>query len=816
MTAANPTGSGEKRLRIADQTACYHCGEPCPASPVVYDEKHFCCEGCRTVFDILNNNGLCQYYQIDENAGVSLRGKSKEEYAYLDEPDVRSRLVDFTDGERTRVRFFLPQIHCASCIWLLENLYKLNDGIVASQVNFLKKEIYLTFLEEKTTLRKVVELLSSIGYAPAINLGSLDKEKRPVTDRSFTYKLGVAGFAFGNIMLLSFPEYLGLEKDQDSYFFQFFGYLNIFLSIPVVFYSGSDYFRSAWLGLKNKELTIDVPLALGILVYFIRSAYEILSHSEAGYMDSLAGLVFFLLVGKWFQQRTYHHISFERDYRSYFPVAARRKQDGQERPVSLDLLEPGDVIVVRHGELIPADAVILRGEARIDYSFVTGEAQPVLLPAGEKVFAGGRQQGATLELSLTKRVAQSYLTQLWNEEAFAKKQEMQASRLANQIGKYFTITILLIGVAALVYWLPRDATRAINAFTAVLIVACPCAVALAIPFIFGNVLRILGRHQFYLKNTNVVEAMRSVTKLVVDKTGTITTRMKGDLDFMGEPPLTLEEQAGLQTIASQSVHPLSQLIRLHFEHQGIPPLENTRLSGWEEFTGRGIAGVVDGIPYRLGSPEFIGVTADEGEAQDSGIWVEINGIVRGYFAVTQYLRPGTEALIHALREMGEVALLSGDNEREREQLTPLFEGAGQMHFRMSPKEKLQFVKRLQEEGAQVMMIGDGLNDAGALKQSNLGIVITEDTNNFTPASDAILHASSYTRLPQLLRFARKSVHLVYGAYGFALAYNLIGLSFAVQGALSPLVAAILMPLSSVTIVLFGLVGSNLLARRFHL
>ncbi|MBP9077582.1 MAG: heavy metal translocating P-type ATPase metal-binding domain-containing protein [Haliscomenobacter sp.] len=816
MTAANPTGSGEKRLRIADQTACYHCGEPCPTSPVVYDEKPFCCEGCRTVYDILNNNGLCQYYQIDENAGVSLRGKSKEEYAYLDEPDVRSRLVDFADGERTRVRFFLPQIHCASCIWLLENLYKLNDGVVASQVNFLKKEIFLTFLEEKTTLRKVVELLASIGYAPAINLGSLDKEKRPVTDRSFSYKLGVAGFAFGNIMLMSFPEYLGLEKDQDSYFFQFFGYLNIFLSIPVVFYSGSDYFRSAWLGLKNKELTIDVPLALGILVYFIRSVYEILSHSEAGYMDSLAGLVFFLLIGKWFQQRTYHHISFERDYRSYFPVAARRKQDGQERPVSLDRLEPGDVIVVRHGELIPADAVILRGEARIDYSFVTGEAQPVLLPAGEKVFAGGRQQGATVELSLTKRVAQSYLTQLWNEEAFAKKQEMQASRLANQIGKYFTITILLIGAGALLYWLPRDTARAINAFTSVLIVACPCAVALAIPFIFGNVLRILGRHQFYLKNTNVVEALRSVTKLVVDKTGTITTRMKGDLDFQGEPQLSLDEQAALQTIASQSVHPLSQLIRLHFEHQGIVPLENARLSEWEEVTGKGISGVVDGVRYRLGSPEFIGVPAPTEAAQDSGVWVEIGGVARGYFAVTQYLRPGTEALIQALREMGDVALLSGDNEREREQLTPLFEGAGQLHFRMSPKEKLQFVKNLQEDGAQVMMIGDGLNDAGALKQSNLGIVITEDTNNFTPASDAILHASSYTQLPQLLGFARKSVHLVYGAYAFALVYNIIGLSYATQGSLSPLVAAILMPLSSVTIVLFGLISSNLLARRFRL
>lgn len=816
MTANTPVQNANERTRKSVVgIACYHCGEPCPPTPIAFDEKSFCCEGCRTVYDILNNNGLCQYYQIDENAGVSLRGKTKEEYAYLDDPEVKSRLADFSDGERTRVRFFLPQVHCASCIWLLENLYKLNDGILVSQVNFLKKEIYLTFSEEKTNLRKVVELLASIGYAPAINLGSLDEENRPVVDRSFAYKLGVAGFAFGNIMLLSFPEYLGLGAESHPMFFKLFGYLNILLAIPVVFYSGSDYFRAAWLGIKNRELTIDFPLALGIFVYFVRSVYEILSHSDAGYMDSLAGLVFFLLVGKWFQQRTYHHISFERDYRSYFPIAARRKEQGEEKSVSLDRLLPGDVILVRHGELIPADAILLKGEARIDYSFVTGEALPVQVPEGERVFAGGRQMGGSIELSLTKKVSQSYLTQLWNEEAFAKKQEMQASRIANAIGRYFTTAILLIGFAALFFWLPTDMPRALNAFTAVLIVACPCAVALAIPFIFGNVLRHLGKNHFYLKNTNVIESLRQIDAVVVDKTGTITTRQKGEFQFRGTPLSEAEERA-LLTLVCQSTHPMSQMLRRQLENHGAEPLPAESMEGWEEITGQGIRAMIQEQEYRLGSRQMMRSQQPLPEVGDEGVWLQTGDQVRGVFVVTQYLREGTPEVLNAFRSMGTVHLLSGDNEREKSLLEPFFGAGSLLHFRQSPKDKLQFVKALQQGHSRVLMFGDGLNDAGALKQSDVGIVVTEDTSNFTPASDGILHASSYPLLPSLLAFTRKSVKLVFGAYALALVYNIIGLSFAVQGTLSPLVAAIIMPLSSITTVLFGLIGSNVMAKRHGL
>ena len=762
------------------------------------------------MFEILDDNGLCRYYEIDEKAAFSLKGKKQAEYAYLDDPDVREKLIDFSDGQQARATFYLPQIHCASCIWLLENLYKLSPGVMSSTVNFVKKEIYITFAEQETTLRQVVELLDSIGYAPAINLGTLDDSQKPIVDRSFYYKIGVAGFAFGNIMLLSFPEYLGLDKTLEGDFFQLFGYLNILLALPVVFYAGRDYLQSAWLGLKQRTLNIDVPISLGILTLFGRSVFEILTHTGAGYLDSLAGLVFFLLAGKWFQQRTYHTISFERDYKSYFPIAAHRKgEDGQLQSVTLDKLEPGDNIIVKHGELIPADSILLRGEAKIDYSFVTGESEPIHRSTGEKIYAGGRQTGGSVELSLTRRVSQSYLTQLWNDEAFTKQQDSRTSELADRVGKVFTVVILLIAFATLAYWTPRSTSTAINAFTAVLIIACPCAVALAVPFIFGNGLRILSRHRFFLKNTAVIEAISNVQAVVFDKTGTLTQRERSSITFQGEP-LDAHEKQMLKAVVEPSGHPISQQLAVYLQ-QDEPPTDDCiyHIKEWQEQVGRGVEGLVCQRHIKVGSPAFM----DQAVAEADGVYVQINGEIRGFFRMENNFREGIWNVADYYARAAELHLLSGDNDREKAMLAPAFKDKGAMHFRQSPQDKLRFVKKLQSDGKRVMMLGDGLNDAGALKQSHAGIVIAENTNNFTPACDAILDAKAFALLPRFTDFAKRSIRLVYYAYGFAFVYNVIGLSFAVQGTLSPIVAAILMPLSSISIVLFGMLASNVLARR---
>lgn len=803
--------------KTSPEISCYHCGEPCEDNHIHIEEKIFCCEGCKTVFEILNDNGLCRYYDIDENAGVSLKGRAKEEYAFLDDPEVREKLIDFSDGQQARATFFIPQMHCASCIWLLENLHKLNPGVISAKVNFVKKEAYINYSEAEISLRKVVELLASIGYAPAINLSSLDNEKAPIASRSFYYKLGVAGFAFGNIMLLSFPEYLGLEKGEDTFFFRLFGYLNILLALPVAFYSGQDYLRSAWLGLKQRTFNIDLPISIGILALFFRSVFEIVAQTGAGYLDSLAGLVFFLLIGKWFQQRTYHTMSFERDYKSYFPIAAHRREEGQLRSVTLDKLEPGDIIVVKHGELIPADSIMLKGEGEIDYSFVTGESEPVRKTTGEKVFAGGRQLGGAIELSLTRRVSQSYLTQLWNDEAFTKARESRTSLLANRVGRFFTTAILAVAFATLIYWLPRDANIAINAFTAVLIIACPCAVALAIPFIFGNVVRILGRRRFFLKNTAVIEALSNVQSVVFDKTGTLTQRERGDISFAGTP-LDDHEKWMLWAVLHPSGHPVSQQLAA-FLAEGAEAPDETKYepTGWEEVIGKGVQGIVCQQPVRIGSKAFIGTVSQDADHQEGeGVYVQINGELRGYFRIVNHFREGVWQVARYFDNRASLYLLSGDNDREKTLLAPIFGESGNMHFRQSPQEKLQFVRQLQARGQKVLMLGDGLNDAGALKQSDAGVVVAENTNNFTPACDAILDARQFSSLPTFLEFSRRSIRLVFYAYGFALIYNIIGLSFAVQGALSPIVAAILMPLSSISIVVFGMLASNGLARRMGL
>lgn len=832
ITAALP----ENESFPGAKTACYHCGEDCPDHPIRFGHKPFCCEGCKTVYEILNTNDLCQYYQIERSPGFSLRARRQEHYAWLDDPEVVDKLVDFTDGKTTKVTLYLPQIHCASCIWLVENLYKLSPGILASKVNFLKKEASIAFSNEQTTLRKVVELLASIGYAPEINLGSVEQEKKRPVSRRLIYQLGVAGFAFGNIMLLSFPEYFGLVGEEAS-FRQLFGYLNILLATPVAFFSGKDYLTAAWYSIRTRNPGIDIPLALGIVVLYFRSVFEILTNTGAGYMDSLAGLVFFLLIGKWFQQMTYHRISFDRDYKSYFPVAATKLKGRVEESVPVNKLEPGDTILVRQQELIPADGILKKGVARIDYSFVTGEAEPVERREGEKIYAGGRQFGDAIELLLTKKVSQSYLTQLWNESAFQQEKLAGASRLANKVSRYFTTIILALSFVTLAYWLPKDARIAFNAFTAVLIIACPCAAALNVPFTLGNAVRMLAKRGFFLKNTNVIEALYPINKVVFDKTGTLTHAAGSQLHYEGQPLLP-EEKAMVKALARQSSHPLSRQIAAEFQAE-----KDLKLIDFQEFTGKGTEGRVGERKVRIGSGKFLEIAScmaswsdaklsktvthpsinskdrdamQEVKVANGSVFIEIDGQVKGSFSVQNRYRQQLQEVVGWFRRASETYLLSGDNDRERAALQPLFEDSDaesgrRLFFQQSPKDKLDFIQNLQNNGGKVLMLGDGLNDAGALQQSDAGIVVAENVNNFTPACDAILDAKQFARLPKFLTYARKSIHLVYAAWVLAAIYNVIGLSYATQGLLSPVVAAILMPLSSVTIVGFGMLSTTVLA-----
>ncbi len=794
---------------MSEDQKCIHCGNSCGKSPVIFEGNPFCCSGCSTVYQILHTNLLNQYYQIETMPGIRIDDTvhpNNDTYAFLDLDQFRLKILTFSEGGISKVSFFIPEIHCASCIWLLENLHSLNAGVIQSVVNFPKKEINITFRETEISLRQLVELLVSIHYIPEINQHSIEKSATGQSDKKLFLKIGIAAFCFMNAMIYHFPQYLPGHEFLETDIKQMFGWLSILLAIPVLTYSASDYFLTAFKSLKKKIISIDLPIALGLITLFTQSLIEILSGKGIGYVDSLTGLVFFLLVGRWYQGKTYQALSFERDYKTYFPLAVTRITDSGRMTIPLEDLKAGDCILVRNQEIVPADSILKSGIAHIDYSFVTGESMPVGKKAGDFVFAGGRQMGSAIELIIEKEVQQSYLTQLWNQSENPFTVEAKLKTIINRVSQYFTLAVILIAIGSGIFWMLNKPEIAVFTFTSVLIIACPCALALTVPFTFGSTMRQYGRKGFYLKNTSVIEHLNRVDTIVFDKTGTITNAQLSDIRFVGKE-LSPGQLLLVKSLAYHSSHPLSKTIFNSIQGDDLVEIEEFR-----EIPSLGITGMVNGIRINMGSRYFVsGVKGDE-ENLKTEVWVYLKDSVAGHFQLENEYRPGLADLIRKLEKTHELHLLTGDNEAEKANLLRYFGTGKNLHFNQTPTDKLNYIRKIRQEGHKVLMIGDGLNDAGALNESNVGIVIADNVFNFSPACDAILQSKQFSNLYKYIHFTKQSMKIV--RYGFLISflYNLIGLSFAVQGNLTPIVAAVLMPISSVSVVVFASFSVSLSAK----
>jgi len=798
----------EAALQTNVQT-CYHCGDTCNDEPIVAHEKSFCCDGCKTVYELLEENNLCNYYNLEEAPGLTGKKPVAEaRFAYLDDAGVEAHLINFKSDNICKITFYIPQMHCSSCIWLLENLFKLNPGISETTVNFLRKEVSLTYFPQKTTLREVVTLLARIGYEPEITLANTDGRKTSKPSRAIIYKLGIAGFAFGNVMLLAFPDYMDFTQGLQRTFGSFFGYLSILLSIPVFFYSARGFFTSAWEGIKQRMVNIDLPISMGLLALFFTSIFDIVTERGPGYLDSFTGLVFFMLIGKYFQQRTFDSLSFDRDYTSYFPVSITvLKEDGEESSTAVRNLKVGDRIRIRNQELIPADAILLHGRAMIDYSFVSGESEPVEKVVGEVIYAGGRQVGESIELEVVKEVSQGYLTQLWNDTVFNKNEEQNLHTYSNIAGKWFIIVTMLVAAGALIYWVPRDMDMAMKAFTSVLIIACPCALSLATPFVHGHTMRVFGRNKFYLKNTAVVERLAKIDTVVFDKTGTLTEPSEAELTYTGKKLTSAQKQAIL-SVLRHSTHPLSQRISQGLNGTSLP------VSDFKEITGKGLVGEVNGMLVRVGSATYLGVPAEkQKDTLKTTVYVAIDGMVLGYYTFYNVYRDGLQQVLQGLGDK-KIAVLSGDNDHEEARLRELLGKEAELNFNQSPVQKLEYIQQLKaKENRQVLMVGDGLNDAGALKQSDAGIALSNSVTNFSPSCDAILDASAFDRLSTFLKFSKTTMTLILLTFAVSLIYNVIGLTMAVMGLFTPIVSAILMPISTLSVMTFATISVKFAAKR---
>lgn len=767
---------------------CTYCESSCDSDLVSIKGKDYCCYGCATLDDVVAKM---------KNAPLDVSLKYKQ----FDLEENFNQLVDYQNEKLYRIGISLPAIHCSSCIELLEDLPSFYDGILGAQVNFEQRRCVVTASKE-LPLSLVAQLLQDIGYPPQISISQKLKEAEKTTNKNNLLKLAVAGFCFGNIMLFSMPHYFGLQVANDTFFARLFSVLSVVLSLPVMFYAGRDYLTSAYKALAAGKSHLNIPIAIGILSLFGWSLYEIFSGVGIGYLDSLAGLIFFLLIGKWFQHKIYDQVSYHRSVQEFIPLVVRKLDGDAETWARIDSLAKGDQIRVKNEEIIPVNGVLSQGSGLIDYAFITGEALPEQVNQGEQVYAGGCQKAGELTVTLTEQPSIDKLWSTWSNQADKKE---FSNRWTDHISKYFTLAVITIAVVAAGIWSFTSVEQALFVFSSVLIVACPCALALSAPFTFGNILRVFSANQFFVKDAEAISTLSEIEHVVLDKTGTITEQKAMSVAFVGDK-LSVDTARAVRSLASQSTHPLSTVVSQFLsEYQPLPIVD------FEEKAGKGTQGIVGGKAIKIGAGHWV----QANKIKDTAVYISVDGEVVGHFKVTASYRSGLKNVLARLGKLVKLSVLSGDNEGEREALKEIFPAFHQLKFNLKPQQKAMEISHIQHS-EKVLMIGDGLNDSSAIEKGDLGVAITENLNGFYPGSDAVLLSESFDKLPAFVELARYSRKILKWSLVFSLCYNLAGVTFAVFGLLTPIIAAILMPLSSVSVVLLDTLLVRLKSRKLNL
>ena len=813
---------------IVDTHICYHCGTETRRA-IQYDHKDFCCDGCKSVYQLLSQNELCQYYELNNSPAANQalgfdvsKGTHAHKFAFLDNQKIAERLYVYQSKTANHIVFYLPQVHCSSCVFLLENIHKLLTGVAMGELNFSQKQLTVSFDPNHTSARKIAQFLTAIGYEPYFSLSDLGADSQKSNklqgdSKRRLYRLGVAGFCFGNIMLLSFPEYFEWGSADLDGLKPYFLLLNFLLILPVMLFSAQEFYALAWGGLKKKYLTIDLPIVLAMLITFGRSLYEIVNHLGPGYFDSLSGIVFFMLLGRYLQDKTYQRIAFDRDYTSYFPLSASVWKGSKIVSVALSEIQKGDELVIHNLELIPVDSRLAHGTAQIDYSFVTGESAPVAVNTGEWLYAGGRQLSGSIRVISEKSMAQGYLVSLWNKSSQKKVDTKPGieNDFVHRASQWFTIALFLVAISTALYWSFADASKVWGALTSVLIVACPCALLLSVTFTHGHLLTLLAKNGMYVRGASALDHWRKVGVAVFDKTGTLTVSSKPKIEFEGR---ALDSHTGdaIAALALESVHPYARKIGEWLNRPKVPVVRV------QNVIGSGVEAEIEGETYRLGNRRFVGLSdrvsvGDRGLVLDdtienervdafnggSEIYCAVGDMVVGRFVLKSAYREGLKGMFDGLSQGGiRMNVLSGDTNGEQLQLQALFPEATEFLFQQKPHQKQDFVKALKIQGESVMMVGDGLNDAGALMEADFGIAVSDDMGYFSPGCDAIIMGSSLFKLDSLWRIVKRGKRVIWWSFFISILYNVVGLSFAVSGNLNPMIAAILMPVSSISIVLF--------------
>jgi Cu2+-exporting ATPase/Cu+-exporting ATPase len=771
---------------------CTHCDEI--ALPPIYHEtdaahaKPFCCHGCLTVHNILHQKGLESYYAIKNNSAVYKRRSPVElkvtRFDFLDDADfLREFSYADADGVRT-MQFYLEGIHCLACLWLIEKLPEFVPGVYSAKLD-LDRSVVTVQLKVKGKFSLVAKEFNQLGYRPhplKRNQDVADLKTRE--ERAFLVRIGIAGAAAGNIMIYAVSLYGGASGD----YAQLFNALTVAFAVPVLTYSSFPFYQNAWNAIKNKTISIDIPISISLLVGAVMGVYNLVLGIPDNYFDSLTALVFLLLMSRYFLQKIQEKGLSASDLHLFYQSdGVLREENGTFREVHPRFIKPDDVLLIRPGEFVPADGVVLRGASNLNNSLLTGESLPVKVATGDRVFSGTQNLDQELVMKAENVSDDSRLGRLLKNVENGWAYRSKIVNLTNKVSKYFTLAVfLLAGILFAKLARTHDLTHALEGAITLLIVTCPCALALAVPLTFTRALAKAAEQGIIIKSDEVIEKLATVKHVFIDKTGTITLGKLAITNFRAFAPTAVPLSDVIYNLENHSRHPVAVALIESIKGRERNPLP---VADFREALGTGVAGTIAGRFY---------------EIKKNRIFED--GVPVATFDVADAIRPdSTEALAALVAKGLDVKILSGDRKEVVEQIAAQVAlPTSHALSNLSPEEKSDLIKAT--PGA--VMIGDGANDAIALGHAHVGVAVLGAMDISLRAADVYLTTPGLVPVEKLVVLSRETMKVIRRNLVLSLCYNSLSVLAAFLGFINPLVAAVIMPVSSLTVLLSTIAGTR--------
>jgi len=802
MTVAEAAVRAALPAASAD-VACAHCTLPVPSGLIEAGaQEQFCCGGCRTAFRIIHDHGLDTYHDTTGGrdgpvaAGLS-PGRSFEEF---DHATFHELYVRRTPDGLAQVDLYLEGVHCGACVWLVERVPLVVPGVARAELNVRRALARVVWDDAAVSLSHIARTLDSLGYHPHPFRGLEVEAMRRREDRAMLARIGVAGAIAANVMLAALALYSGQFGGMDGPYERFFRWVSLILTTPALFGPGRVFFAGAWASIRTKTLHMDLPIAIALLVGWVRGTVNTITDTGPIYFDGLATLTFALLAGRFLQQRGQRAAtdSAELLY-SLSPSTARVVEAGATREVPAQALLPGMVLDVRAGESFAADGTVASGQSTVDVALLTGESRPVSVRAGDRVYAGTTNVSSAIRVRVDSSGEESRLAKILQQVEDSVRRRAPVVQLANRLAGWFVAVVLLIAAATVLYWLPRNPTAAIDNAIALLVVTCPCALALATPLAVSLGVGRAARIGILIKGGDALERLATPGTLLLDKTGTITESRVALAAWDGPEwvkPLVL-------ALERESSHPIASGFRRAFEGAEVVDACLTTHT-----VGGGIDGMVEGCHVVVGSPAFVETRASYRRrlaalpSHLTPVLVAVDGVIVASAGFGDPIRADARASIDALRARGwKVGILSGDHPDVVASVgQTLGIAESECIGAADPEEKRRVVERARRNGT-VVMVGDGVNDAAAIAAASVGVGVHGGAEACLSTADVYLARAGLAPLVTLTEGASRTIGVIRRNLAFSVGYNVIGATLAVTGVITPLIAAVLMPASSLTVVL---------------